>query len=168
MRGMKIGRPQAPLAGTDTFEYHTGHGVETTLGQARYQYDRRIAGLRRSSDPGHATCRPHHIRRWGGGSPRCRHFLRGGKTVVPVGGESGGGVLFRHFGNERGRWVATFLPFNLNPRALPQAVPLSRGTGESSSQGDSAKPMPTFLDAPQSSRRFVGSALSPCFVANAP
>ena len=55
------------------------------------------------------------------------------------------GIVLRFFGIERGRWVATFSLFNLHPRA---SVPLSRGTGESSSQGDNAKPTPTFPGHP--------------------
>ena len=62
--------------------------------------------------------------------------------------------VFRLFGNERGRWVATFPRFNLNPQALPQAPsPFSRGTGESSSQGDNAKPTPTFPSRPKAFKK---------------
>ena len=49
-------------------------------------------------------------------SGRCNtQILRGWKTVKVVPTE-----VNELFGNERGRWVATFPLFNLDPRALPQ------------------------------------------------
>ena len=78
-------------------------------------------------------------------------------------------VYIRLFGNERGRWVATFSLFNLNPRALSHnPSPFQGGQASLRARGITRSQRPLSPVAPTRSRRLVGCALSPYFVAGAP